>query len=144
MSGFYGQAPTQSKLVSKAYTDLTGYDTAVAFTVTGDVACRVWGVVGATAITSTSGTTTLSVGTTENAAGIIAATAIDNSDFAATDVWVDNDPTTDCETFASAWTIVGGGADISLTRSVDDITAGTLTLYCLWIPLSEGASIVAA
>jgi len=51
----------------KSYSDLTGYDTAAAFTVTGDVAVKVVGVVGSTAITSTSGTTTISIGTTENA-----------------------------------------------------------------------------
>lgn len=135
------QAP---RLASKAYADLTGYDTAAAFTVTGDVKVRVWGVVGAAAITSTSGTTTLSVGTTENAAGIIAATTIDNSDFDATDVWVDNDPASDCETLATAWTIIGGGADIILTRNVDDLTAGTLTLYCEWTPLSSDGAVVAA
>ena len=53
-------------VVLKTYATLSGYDTAAAFTVTGDVMCRVVGVVGATGITSTSGTTTLEVGTTVN------------------------------------------------------------------------------
>lgn len=132
-------------LVAKAYADLTGYDTAAAFTVTGDVAVRVIGVVGAQAITSTSGTTTLAVGTTELTTGIIAASNIDNSQFAATDVWVDSTPANDVEVMASAaWNIIGGGADIILTRSVDDITAGSLTLYCWWTPLSSDGDVVAA
>lgn len=135
---------TYSPTVRKAYAALAGYDTAVAFTVTGDVKVRVYGVVGATAITSTSGTTTLSVGTTEAPACIIAASTVDNAQFAATDVWVDATPTVDGETIADYWTIIGGGADISLTRSADDLTAGTLTLYCEWIPLSSGATVVAA
>ena len=42
------------------------------------------------------------------------------------------------------WVVIGGGADIVLTRRVDDLTAGTLTLYCFWRPLSAGASVVAA
>lgn len=136
--------PTYNPIVSKTYSALAGYDTAVAFTVTGDVKVRVWGVVGATAITSTSGTTTLSVGTTEAPASIIAASTIDNSNFNATDVWVDATAIVDSESNADYWNIIGGGADISLTRSVDDITAGTLTLYCEWVPLSAGATVVAA
>jgi len=132
-------------LVSKAYADLTGYDDAAAFTVTGDVMVKIVGVVGATAITSTSGTTTLSVGTTELATGVLPAATIDNTQFAATDVWVDASPANDVEIMASdAWVIVGGGADINLVRSVDDITAGALTLYCWWKPLSAGATVVAA
>ena len=131
-------------LVSKAYADLAGYDTAAAFTVTGDVMVRVIGIVGATAITSTSGTTTLSVGTTEAAAAIIAASDIDNAQFAATDVWVDSTPANDCEKLADgSWHIIGGGADIILTRNVDDLTAGTLTLYCWWTPLSSDGNVVA-
>ena len=133
------------RMAIKAYADLTGYDTAAAFTVTGDVLVRVFGVVGVTPITSTSGTTTLSVGTTETVAGLIAATTVDNSDFAATDVWVDNDPTSDCELISTtSWGVVGGGADIILTRNVDDLTAGTLTLYCEWKPLSLDGAVVAA
>ena len=141
MSGY--NAPVTPGLVSKAYSDLTGYDTAVAFTVTGDVRVRVVGVVGAVAITSTSGTTTLSVGTTEAAAAIIAASTVDGTQFAATDVWVDSTPANDAEG-EPGWFIIGGGADIVLTRSVDDLTAGSLTLYCTWEPLSSTGSVVAA
>ncbi|MFH1972953.1 MAG: hypothetical protein ABIJ18_05770 [archaeon] len=130
------------RLVSKAYAALSGYDTAAAFTVTGDVLVRVVGVVGATAITSTSGTTTLSIGTTESAASIIAASTIDNTQFAATDVWVDSSPANDSERMTEDWVVVAGGADIILTRSADDLTAGTLTLYCFWIPLSSDGNVV--
>ena len=132
------------RLVSKAYADLTGYDTAAAFTVTGDVMVRVIGVVGATGITSTSGTTTLAVGTTEISTAILAASTIDNTQFAATDVWVDSTPANDAERMTEDWVIIGGGASIILTRNVDDITAGTLTLYCWYIPLSSNGAVVAA
>lgn len=136
------QAP---KVESKAYADLTGFDTAAAFTVTGDVMVRVVGVVGVTGITCTSGTTTLSVGTTEDPDAILPATTIDNSDFAATDVWVDNNPEDDAGPISTTgWVVIGGGADIILTRSVDDITAGTLTLYCEWKPLSADGDVTPA
>ena len=142
--GIQTSATAIPNLVSKAYAALSGYDTAAAFTVTGDVMVRVVGVVGATGITTTSGTTTLAVGTTESTGSIIAATTMDNAQLAATDVWVDTSPTVDSERMTEDWVIIGGGADIILTRSVDDLTAGTLTLYCQWIPLSDGASVVAA
>lgn len=132
------------RLVSKAYSNLTGYDTAAAFTVTGDVSVRAYGVVGATGITSTSGTTTLALGTTELTTGIIGATTVDNAQFAATDVWVDTSPANDVEQIPGHWHVIGGGADIILTRSVDDLTAGTLTLYCEWFPCSSDGNVVAA
>jgi len=134
----------QIKLASKAYSDLTGYDTGAAFTVTGDVLVRIMGVVGDTAITSTAGTTTVSVGTTEAVAGIIAASTIDNSQFAATDVWTDATPANDVEALDPQWFVVGGGADIILTRNVDDLTGGNLTLYCEWKPLSSDGDVTAA
>jgi len=129
--------------VKKSYAALSGYDTASSFTVTGDVKVRVVGVVG-TAITCTSGTTTLALGTTESTGSIIAATTIDNSDFGATDVWVDTSPANDSERMTEDWVIIGGSADIVLTRNVDDLTAGTLTLYCEWFPLSDDGLVVAA
>lgn len=133
-----------TRIAVKTYADLTGYDTASAFTVTGDVLVNVWGVVGATGITSTSGTTTLSVGTTEAAQAIIANSTVNNTQFAATDVWVDSSPSDDAETLAERRVVIGGGAAIVLTRSVDDLTAGTLTLYCEWKPLSSDGNVVAA
>lgn len=132
-------------MVSKVYADLTGYDTVPAFTVTGDVMARVVGVVGDTAITCTSTTSTLSVGTTEDAVAIIPAAIMNGALFAATDVWVDATPNNDCEIMPSnSWHIIGGSADIILTRNVDDITAGNLTLYCFWTPLSADGAVVAA
>ncbi len=132
------------KMVIKAYADLTGYDNAVAFTVTGDVLVRIVGVVGATAITSSSGTTDINVGTTEAPAVILAATTVDNSDFGITDVWVTSSSTVDIAIMATeTWFVVGGGADISLFRNVDDLSAGALTLYCWWKPLSTDGDVTA-
>lgn len=135
----------QPKIVSKAYADLTGYDSAIAFTITGDVLVRVWGVVGATGITCTSGTTQLSVGTAEDPDACLPLTVVDNADFAATDVWVDNNPEDDAgSVVTSSQVVIGGGADLTLGRNVDDLTAGTLTLYCEWVPLSTNGNVVAA
>ena len=138
----YVQEKQLPRMELKAYADLTGYDDAVAFTVTGDVMVRVVGVVGATGITTTSGTTTLTVGTTEDVDALLPSTVMDNGDFAATDVWIDNNPEDDAQEMGTEdWVIIGGGADISLFRNVDDITAGTLTLYCWWVPLSADGDV---
>ena len=142
--GTNNNSSEQPFLARKAYADLTGYDTAAAFTVTGDVLVQVCGVVGGTAITSTSGTTTLSVGHSGSTEALIANTTIDNIQFTANVVWVDTSPGDQMEAQEeSGWFVVGGGADIQLTRDVDDITAGALTLYCWWRPLSAGATVVA-
>jgi len=132
----------QWSIVLKAIADLIGYDGGAIFTVTGDVMVRVFAVVGATGVTSTSGTTTLSVGTAEDIDGILGATTVDNAQLAATDVWVDTSPAMDVEALSSNWFIIGGGADVTVTRSADDLTAGAITFYCQWLPLSVGASIV--
>ena len=133
----------QWTIVAKEISDLTGYDGGALFAVTGDAMVRIFAVVGDTAITSTSGTTTLSVGTTEAPVGLLAAATIDNSQFGATDVWVDTTPTVDVEALDSQWFIVGGGADIMAARSVDDITAGNITFYCQYIALSDDGAVAA-
>jgi len=111
----------------KAIPNMTGYDTGVVFTVMGAVLVRIFGTVGATAITSTSGTTTISVGTTADPDVCLPATTIDNSDFAIGDAWCDNNPEDDACAIPSGWILVNN-ANIYLTRSADDITAGALDL----------------
>lgn len=139
-----GKLEEYPKVVKKTYSDLTGYDPANAFTVTGDVRVRVWGKVGATGITSTSGTTTMSVGTAANSAVLLPTTTIDNSQFAAGAIWVDSSPTSDVEAMSNNWFPLKDGEDIGLARSVDDITGGSLTLYCEYIVDTPGGSVVAA
>lgn len=128
-------------IVSKHYANLAGYDTAACFLVTGTVAARVIGQVGATGITSTSGTTTFRVGTSQVPDGILDR-AINNTNFAAGDVWTefaDSDllPITDEY-------VIGNGSDLILTRSADDILGGILTLYCMWRPISPDGLVVPA
>ena len=133
------------RLASKNVADLTGYDTAAVFTVTGNVMARAVGAVGATAITSTSGTTTLSLGTTADADALLPATTVDNSDFEIGDAWTDNNPEDDASALSTTgWVVISNGADIVLTRSVDDLTAGELDLYVEWRPLSSDGAVVAA
>lgn len=129
---------------SKNIADLTGFDTAALFTVTGVVAVRAYAVVGATAIQSTSGTTTIELGVTGSSALLLAQTAVNNADFAANDVWIDANPAESFGARPDTFQIISNGLDISLTRSVDDITQGELTVYLEWYPISEDGDIVAA
>ena len=129
--------------VIKEYADLTGYDTAAAFTVTGDVEVRIFGIVG-TPITSTSGTTTLSLGTTLAPNQIGFDTDIDGTNFDANFVWADGACSGDAQLTSRNFTIIANGADIIMTRSADDITAGSIKLYCYWRPTGDGGSVVAA
>lgn len=111
---------------------------ATLFTVTGVVMAIVFGhcsvdLAGATA--------TLEVGVAGNTAALIAqttATDIDNGD-----VWRDASPAVGAELLNDPFVIVGG-ADIIETVGTANITAGVITYYCLWFPLSSDGSIVAA
>lgn len=114
------------------------------FTVTGDVMCRVFAVVQGTPVTSVSGNGTLAIGTAESTGGIIAASNVDGTQFAATDVWVDATPANDVEQLTEDWFIVGGGANIILTIATADMSAGDITFYCEFKPLSADGNVVAA
>ena len=137
------------RLAIKSLTDMSsGFDTAdnpvTIFTVTGDVLVQVFGVVQATALTSAGGTGTLSIGTAEVVAGIIAASTVNGTQFATTDVWVDSTPAHDIEAMSNNWYAIGGGANIIVTIATANITAGAMEMYCLWRPLSSNALVVAA
>ena len=136
------RSSSRQKLSVKKYNDLTGYDSTAAFIVTGDVWVKVTGVVGDVAITSTSGTTVLSLGTAGAVQSIIANSTVDNAQFATSDVWVDSAPTVNSKRGDSNWVMIGTGANIFLTRSVDDITGGKLVLYCEWVKASTDARVV--
>lgn len=134
---------SSQQITTKTYSNLTGFDTAVAFTVTGDVEVEFLGVV-STAITCTSGTTGLQLGVSGAAGAFLGESFIDNgTNFEIGDVWGSGGAAAKYGTWSTK-AVIGAGADVSLTRSVDDITAGAMTLYCRWTALSAGASVVAA
>lgn len=105
------------------------------FTVTGTVAINVFGVCSS----DLSGTGTLEIGVSGSTACLAnqqVATSIDNNM-----VWHD------------AVLAIGGqvtGHEHIVTQNViqtiatSTVTGGTITFYCLWTPLSEGASVVAS
>ena len=113
--------------------------TVALYTVTGDVLVNIFATCSSDLISAGSGT--VEAGLVGNTAGLIAqvaATAIDNNE-----VWTDATPTT-IEALATSPRIIAGGQDIMVTVATGDVTGGVLNFYCLYRPLSTGASIVAA
>lgn len=113
------------------------------FTVTGRV--LIVAIVPSCTTTLTGATATLALGVTGNTALFIAATTA--TDIAAGDIWVDATPTE-----ANGVALPAALKDIALhdddeivgTVAVAAITGGVLEVVVEWIPLSSGASVVAA
>lgn len=125
-------------LVSKAITYVAATASYNVFTVGGLVAVKVVGYVN-TVLTNHGDTTSL--GTATSAAGLLAATA-GSAMQTEGQVWVDNAPSK-FETYPTNWTLIGNGEDIVLT-STNNLTAGVVTFYCWYMPISSGASVAAA
>lgn len=124
---------------TKAITYVAGTTGAVGattlFTVTGVVAVRVFAIASGTDLT---GSGTLEGGIAGNTAAIlpqVAATALDVGE-----VWFSDTPAT-VGTLPALQVV---SANIIQTIGSATVTAGTLTYYCNWFPLSSGASVVAA
>ena len=139
------QVPIWSKglIVTKtiAYDGTAGKGAAGAttlFTVTGDALVT---VLASCTEDLASGGGTIEVGISGNTAALIAqttATTIDSGE-----IWNDASPAT-VEAFSNnSERIIVGGTDIIETVATADVTNGTLKYYCVWVPLSDDADIVA-
>ena len=131
--------PTLGLQQTKAITFVAGTTGATGttnlFTVTGTVAVNVFGICSA----DLTGSGTIEVGVSGSTACICnqqSATAIDNHE-----VWHD------------AVLAIGGQVtghmhvidqSVIQTIATNTVTAGTITYYCNWVPLSQGATVVAA
>jgi len=106
-------------------------------TVTGVVALSIIGV----CTTNLAGGTTIEVGTAASTAGAIAQTT--PTDIDATDIWHDASPDKSIElTSVIAQNIVTD--DIIQTIGGSAITAGVITYYILWAPISSDGNVVIA
>lgn len=105
------------------------------FTVTGDVLVNVFAV----CTTDITGSGTGEVGTANNTAALIAqttGTAID-----ANEVWQNATPTAEVGAVVSTSKPIANGADIVLTIATNTFTAGVVTFYCIFRPLSNTSDI---
>lgn len=133
---------TDGIIVSKAITYVgasTGATGATTlFTVTGAVTARVFGICGTTIV----GAGTLEVGISGDTARILAQIA-DATDLAAEEIYLDATPTLKVEAMPSQL-IISNGQDIIQTIGTTALTAGQITYYCLWTPLSTTGNLVVA
>lgn len=114
-----------------------GIGSAALFTVTGDAIV----VIFATCSADVAGTaSTIEVGINGNTAALIGQT--NGTAIQAGEIWLDTSPAT-VETLPSA-KILTNGTDIVETVASGTATAGTMTFYCLWRPLSSTSDVVAA
>lgn len=109
------------------------------FTVTGDVACVVIGVVKTTLV----GAGTLEVGVTGATAALLAQVA-DATTLAVNEGWGPDATVSLAEAMTARAHIIGGGLDIIGTVGTDNITAGVIDFYCFWMPLTSDGNVAAA
>lgn len=133
---------TDGIVVSKSITYVAGTTGAIAssslYTVTGDILLNIFAVCG-TSLTS-GGAATIEVGISGNTAGLIALSTA--TDIDAGEVWIDTAPATIEALPASQ--ILTNGTDILQEIKTATVTAGVLTYYAIWRPLSSDGNLVAA
>lgn len=138
--------PTIASATPTAWT--TANSPITLWTVTGTVLMRVHGSVGATQFTSTGGTGTLAIGFAGATTALIGTTTVNGTtNFIANAVWFDTTPTTTQKVWPvtavnpGVWTEVSN-TNVILTIATNNMTAGAANLFCDWIPVSAGASVV--
>ena len=135
---------TVGNVVSKAITYLAGSTGATGattlFTVTGDVAVRVFGIC-TDLLDETGATATIEVGVTGLTAGLLPQVNANTID--ANEIWHDGTVDAIVDTFPTQ-KVVPNGLDIIQTIAGNTIKQGLLTYYCTWEPLSSGANVVSA
>lgn len=126
--------------VTKAITFVAGTTGATGattlFTVTGVVAVRIFGVVSGTDVT---GSGTIEVGISGNTAALLAQTTGTALDVG--EIWIDNAPAT--VELLPGFSILSA-TNIIQTIATDTLNAGTVTYYCLWVPISDTGNVVSA
>ena len=113
------------------------------FTVTGTVLITCAGAV-TTLMTSTGNTGTLALGVSGTTGLFIAATTVNGTNLhAANQVWTGTTANVLGAALpgTSGWFIVSG-SNVILTIATNNMTAGGMDLYGMWIPLSAGATVV--
>lgn len=136
------------KVITAAATSFTTAASPVTlFSVDGDVRCRVYATV-QTGLTSTGGTGTIAIGVTGATPALIAQTTADGTNFPTGSVWTgDTSPTLKGEVLSNIalnWAVIAGGADIIATIATNNMTAGAITFYCEYVPLSSDGAVTAA
>jgi len=135
-----GHGPEDLQLATKSITLGTGAPpvTETLFTVTGEVEVLLSAYIN-TAVTS-AGSLTLEAGIAGATAGLIAQTAVAN--LTINKMWIDATPAVLVS--KPSWKIIANGGNIIHTIATAAATAGAVTYYCWWRPLSTDGKVVAA
>ena len=123
----------------------TGNSPITLFTVTGLVLCRVFGVV-TNALKSTANLGTLSIGGVSVATVYIGTTTINGTALGTGTVWASTTPVAGAATqgLPNATPLFLSNSDgISVTILTDSMSQGGIVMYCEWIPVTTGATVVA-
>lgn len=110
---------------------------ATLFTVSGVVEARIFGVCNTLLVGSSA---TLEVGVTGNTAAIIAQSTAENID--ANEIWLSTSPGLGAQALTANSTIISN-LNVIETAGTANITAGQIDYYCIWRPLSDGATVTA-
>lgn len=108
------------------------------FTVTGVVEVRVFAVCG---VNLAGANATIEIGVASNTACLIAQST--GTDVDAGEIWLDATPVSTAEAL-TANSVMINGADIIETLATANLTGGQIDYYCIWRPISAGATVVAA
>ena len=151
--GRAGYDPTRYSLTSKSLTfagatpnaigdhDGTG-DPTTLFTVTGDVIVNI--IAACTTNLGFDANATIEVGI-GGGSEIIPTTDLTVSALTAREIWWDTTPTAEIEPLSTIRDfIITNGNDIQLDCAVANVNSGVIVFYCFWLPLSAGATVVAA
>lgn len=126
---------TASKAITYSALTTGAVGTTTLFTVTGSVAVRIFAIASGVDLT---GSGTLEVGVAGNTASLIAQTAATAIDVG--EIWATTSPAT---VLALPGQFIVAG-DIIQTIGTNTVTAGTLTYYALWAPISSDGNVTSA
>lgn len=144
----FPNAGVATKIIAAAGTSFTtALSPVTLFNVTGDVLAKVFATV-QTGLASTSSTGTLAIGVTGATGAFLAAATMNGTNFPTGAAWAgDTSPTLKAEVLSGSslnYVLVAGGADIIATIATNSATAGAITFYCQYLPLSPDAAVIAA
>lgn len=127
---------TRTKAITYAGATTGAVGATTLFTITGTVAVQVFAVCSGADLT---GSGTLEVGIAGNTAAIAAQTAATAIDVG--EIWYGTNPPT---VGVLPSKLILAGTNIIQTIATNTVTAGTLTYYCIWSPISSDGNVVAA
>lgn len=114
------------------------------FTVTGDVMARCYGHVTTTMESDIGNNGAISLGTEDNVAILLPVVVADQTLMVAEDVLANGTGgvQSDVVENSGAYVFIANGENIEMDFTVEDMTAGVITYYCEWYPVTSNGNVV--